>query len=229
MGGISVHHIVWFSLSYSWPASVIVCSGARCDYDAAFVVPVACVVVPTRACDLARCEQQAVILRALLLLICILVLIADVLTSLLLRTQAAAEYLLKCGLEGLKGVVYLDEMDRQMVLLRKGLKVVKLADSGLAWNERFTFYDQVCRVLWLPRLYAACVLCAVCCVLCGAVRCCVRCAVCGVRCAESTRLHRDACQWKRRAIRIRRLCPGCTLGLPGSAAEASHFVDFLHC
>ena len=29
-----------------------------------------------------------------------------------------------------------------MVLLRGG-KVVKLADSGLAWNERFSFYDQV--------------------------------------------------------------------------------------
>jgi hypothetical protein len=96
-----------------------------------------------------------VILRALPLLISILVLIADVLTSLLLRTQAAAEYLLKCGLEGLKGVVYLDEMDRQMVLLRKGLKVVKLADSGLAWNERFTFYDQVRRVYSL----CGCVLC----------------------------------------------------------------------
>ena len=43
----------------------------------------------------------------------------------------------------MKGVVYLDELDRQMVLLRKGLKVVKLAESGLAWSERFTFYDQV--------------------------------------------------------------------------------------
>ena len=55
----------------------------------------------------------------------------------------AAEYLLKSGLEGMKGVVFLDELDRQMVLLRKGFKVVKLADSGLAWGERFTFYDQV--------------------------------------------------------------------------------------
>jgi hypothetical protein len=27
--------------------------------------------------------------------------------------------------------------------LRKGRKVVKLAESGLAWSERFTFYDQV--------------------------------------------------------------------------------------
>lgn len=43
----------------------------------------------------------------------------------------------------MKGVVYLDEQDRQMVLLRKGLKVVKLSESGLAWSERFTFYDQV--------------------------------------------------------------------------------------
>lgn len=60
-----------------------------------------------------------------------------------LSNKAVAEYLLKAGLEHVKGVVYLDELDRQMVLLRKGLKVVKLVDSGLAWNERFTFYDQV--------------------------------------------------------------------------------------
>ena len=43
----------------------------------------------------------------------------------------------------MKGVVFLDELDRQMVLLRKGRKVVKLNESGLGWNERFTFYDQV--------------------------------------------------------------------------------------
>lgn len=82
-----------------------------------------------------------------------------------LSNKAVAEYLLKNGLDTMKGVVYLDELDRQMVLLRKGkfaslcinlhgllstcqlnligFKVVKLADSGLAWNERFTFYDQV--------------------------------------------------------------------------------------
>ena len=60
-----------------------------------------------------------------------------------MSNKGAAEYLLKSGLEGMKGVVYLDELDRQMVLLRKGFKVVKLSDSGLAWGERFTFYDQV--------------------------------------------------------------------------------------
>ena len=54
-----------------------------------------------------------------------------------------AQYLLDHGLSNMKGVVYLDEMDRQMVLLRQGYKVVKLAESGLAWGERFTFYDQV--------------------------------------------------------------------------------------
>jgi hypothetical protein len=54
-----------------------------------------------------------------------------------------ALYLLRKGLPDMKGVVFLDEQDRQMVLLRKGFKVVKLAESGLAWSERFTFYDQV--------------------------------------------------------------------------------------
>ena len=60
-----------------------------------------------------------------------------------LGNKAVAEYLLQAGLTNMQGVVFLDELDRQMVLLRGG-KVVKLADSGLAWNERFTFYDQVC-------------------------------------------------------------------------------------
>ena len=60
-----------------------------------------------------------------------------------MSNKAAARYLLEAGLTGVKGVVYLDEMDRQMVLLRKGFKVVKLAESGLAVTERFSFYDQV--------------------------------------------------------------------------------------
>jgi hypothetical protein len=60
-----------------------------------------------------------------------------------MSNKGVAQYLLEAGLPNMKGVVYLDELDRQMVLLRKGLKVVKLAESGLAWNERFTFYDQV--------------------------------------------------------------------------------------
>jgi hypothetical protein len=54
-----------------------------------------------------------------------------------------SEYLLAVGLRNLKGVVFLDENDRQMVLLRQGFKVVTLAECGLKPSERFTFYDQV--------------------------------------------------------------------------------------
>lgn len=61
-----------------------------------------------------------------------------------LSNRAAADYLLSSGLPvTIKGVVFLDEYDRQMVLLRRGRKVVKLADCGLALNERFSFYDHV--------------------------------------------------------------------------------------
>jgi hypothetical protein len=60
-----------------------------------------------------------------------------------MSNKAAARHLLEAGLAGIKGVVYLDELDRQMVLLRKGFKVVKLAEAGLALSERFSFYDQV--------------------------------------------------------------------------------------
>lgn len=60
-----------------------------------------------------------------------------------MSNKGVAQYLLEHGLPTMKGVVYLDEMDRQMVLLRQGMKVVKLVESGLAWGERFTFYDQV--------------------------------------------------------------------------------------
>lgn len=69
-----------------------------------------------------------------------------------LTNKATAEYLLSAGLESMQGVVYLDELDRQMVLLRNGLKVVKLAESGLAWHERFTFYDQVCFLLYIEAI-----------------------------------------------------------------------------
>jgi hypothetical protein len=60
-----------------------------------------------------------------------------------MSNKAVAEYMLTVGLKNMKGVVYLDEFDRQMVMMKKGLKVVKLSESGLPWAERFTFYDQV--------------------------------------------------------------------------------------
>ena len=60
-----------------------------------------------------------------------------------MSNKDVADYLLTAGLAEMRGVVFLDESDRQMVLLRQGRKVVKLSESGLGWNERFTFYDQV--------------------------------------------------------------------------------------
>ncbi len=60
-----------------------------------------------------------------------------------MSNKEVADYLLSAGLRDLKGVVFLDEFDRQMVLLRTGRTVVKLSESGLAVSERFTFYDQV--------------------------------------------------------------------------------------
>ena len=54
-----------------------------------------------------------------------------------------AEYLLTAGLKSFKGVVFLDQQDRIMVLLRKGFKVVQFVECGLAWSERFTFYDHI--------------------------------------------------------------------------------------
>ena len=64
-----------------------------------------------------------------------------------LNNKAVAEYLLQAGLKDMQGVVFLDELDRQMVLLRGG-KVVKLADSGLAWNERFSFTTRCTLPAW---------------------------------------------------------------------------------
>jgi hypothetical protein len=54
-----------------------------------------------------------------------------------------AKILLKRGLKKIDGVVFFDDYDRQMVLLRDEGKIIKLAQCGLALEKRFTFYDQV--------------------------------------------------------------------------------------
>jgi hypothetical protein len=53
-----------------------------------------------------------------------------------------AAYLLDEGLTGMDGVVFLDEDDRQMILLRHNRRVVKLSECGVARNRRFSFYDR---------------------------------------------------------------------------------------
>ena len=47
------------------------------------------------------------------------------------------------GLSGKDGVVFLDEMDRKMILVRKGFMVMKLAQCGVPLERRFAFYDQI--------------------------------------------------------------------------------------
>lgn len=44
---------------------------------------------------------------------------------------------------GMKGVVYLDERDRKLVLMAATGRTVKEEECGIPKNERFVFYDQV--------------------------------------------------------------------------------------
>ena len=47
------------------------------------------------------------------------------------------------GLPGVDGVVYLDSLDRKMILLRKTMRSVLLEESGVPTSKRFAFYDEV--------------------------------------------------------------------------------------
>jgi len=55
-----------------------------------------------------------------------------------------AKFLLLNGLpEDFDGVVFLDHKDRKMILLRHGMNVVRLNQSGIPPHRRFSFYDQI--------------------------------------------------------------------------------------
>ena len=54
-----------------------------------------------------------------------------------------ARYLLQRGLTDFAGVVFLDELDRKMILVRSTGHVVPLATSGVPPEARFAFYDQI--------------------------------------------------------------------------------------
>lgn len=47
------------------------------------------------------------------------------------------------GIGRMEGVVFLDALDRQMIQLRAGMKVVPLSQSAVPMDRRFTFFDQV--------------------------------------------------------------------------------------
>jgi hypothetical protein len=60
-----------------------------------------------------------------------------------LSNLQVAQYLLKNGLHAAEGVVFLDEYDRKMILVRATGRVLKLAECGIPKVKRFAFYDQV--------------------------------------------------------------------------------------
>ncbi|CUF98858.1 Hypothetical protein, putative [Bodo saltans] len=54
-----------------------------------------------------------------------------------------AQYLLKTGLPQMEGVVYLDEEDRKMILVRATNRSLPLSECGIPKVKRFAFYDQI--------------------------------------------------------------------------------------
>ena len=54
-----------------------------------------------------------------------------------------ARALLELGLHHMRGCVFIDDDGHKRILLRDGLRVMRLEQCGLALSERFTFYDQV--------------------------------------------------------------------------------------
>ena len=54
-----------------------------------------------------------------------------------------ASFLLQNGLSWCEGVVFLDDYDRKMVLVRSTGRVLKMAQCGIRAEQRFAFYDQV--------------------------------------------------------------------------------------
>jgi len=60
-----------------------------------------------------------------------------------LTNEQVARTLLAYGLKGVDAVVFLDPLDRKVVVDRSGGPPVPLERSGVAPQKRFTFYDQV--------------------------------------------------------------------------------------
>lgn len=57
--------------------------------------------------------------------------------------QVAQRLFVNGGLPWCEGIVFLDESDRKMILVRATGRVLKLAQSGITAEKRFAFYDQV--------------------------------------------------------------------------------------
>ncbi|KAL1504687.1 hypothetical protein AB1Y20_008467 [Prymnesium parvum] len=55
----------------------------------------------------------------------------------------AARFLLQEGLRGMQACVFLDESGQKMVLMRDGLKLLRLDRCGVGVENRFTFFDHI--------------------------------------------------------------------------------------
>ena len=56
---------------------------------------------------------------------------------------SVANFLLEKGLPEKEGVVYLDELDRKMILVRATMNSIPVSQCGIPDTKRFAFYDQV--------------------------------------------------------------------------------------
>ena len=61
-----------------------------------------------------------------------------------MENREVAAFLLAHLPDDIDGCVYLDHHDHKTVLLRTSQQPVPLAECGLPWHRRFTFYDQAC-------------------------------------------------------------------------------------
>ena len=54
-----------------------------------------------------------------------------------------ARSLLELGLQHVRGCVFIDDDGQRRILMRDGLRIMRLEQCGLALSQRFSFYDQV--------------------------------------------------------------------------------------
>ena len=60
-----------------------------------------------------------------------------------MTNSEVAKYLLENGLDGFDGVVFLDELDRKMIMLRSSFVILPLAQCGIPLSRMFVFFDQI--------------------------------------------------------------------------------------
>ncbi|KAF7457140.1 EF hand family protein [Cryptosporidium felis] len=60
-----------------------------------------------------------------------------------LSNVQVAEFLLRNGLKDIDAVVFIDERDKQMIMLRDGFRVIEISQCGVSLERRFAFYDHV--------------------------------------------------------------------------------------